>query len=275
MKTIDILNFFKSQAFWIDPVHSVDKIIVGDPDKDVKRVLVSWLSSFNAIERAAGGGFDMLITHEPTFWVHADELDTIEKWDEGLKRETAFKKKALIENSGLVVVRNHDVWDLMPKVGIPWAWAAFLGFGSKPAAMNQRTCHHRYDIEPITVDGLAAQIAEKTAVIGEPAIQVFGNGKAVVSKVGVGTGCGCEIEVFRSLGCDISIVCDDGSIYWRDIQWAEETNHPVIRVNHATSEEPGMITLAKYINDNIPGVYAEHLPYRTMMKVVTGTGPIP
>jgi hypothetical protein len=40
MKTIDILNFFKSQAYWIDPVQTVDKIILGDPNKEIKRVLV-------------------------------------------------------------------------------------------------------------------------------------------------------------------------------------------------------------------------------------------
>jgi putative NIF3 family GTP cyclohydrolase 1 type 2 len=270
MKAINILNFFKSQAYWIDSAHTVDRIILGDPDKEIKRILVSWMSSIKAIEKSIAEGFDMLITHEPTFWVHAEELETIGKWDEGsLKRETAFNKKALIERSGLVVLRNHDVWDLMPKVGIPWAWAAFLGFGCEPAAMNKPTDHHRYDIAPVTVDELAVQIAEKTSSIGEPAIEVFGNGKAIVSKVGIGTGCGCDVEVFRALGCDISIVCDDGSIYWRDIQWAEEINHPVIRVNHSTSEEPGMITLTKYINDNLPGLYAEHIPYRTMMKVVT------
>lgn len=90
---------------------------------------------------------------------------------------------------------------------------------------------------------------------------MVGDLKARVSKIGLGTGCACTISVFYEMGCDVSIVCDDGSCYWRDIQWAEDTAHSVIRVNHGTSEEPGMATLTEYINRNLTGVRAEHLAH--------------
>jgi len=54
-------------------------------------------------------------------------------------------------------------------------------------------------------------------------------------------------------------VADDGTMYWRTIQLAEDGDHPIIRVNHEASEEPGMISLTKYINDHLP-VKAEHFP---------------
>jgi len=44
--------------------------------------------------------------------------------------------------------------------------------------------------------------------------------------------------------------------------------HPVIRVNHGTSEEPGMVTLTKYINDTLKGVRAEHLPHGSTFTLV-------
>jgi hypothetical protein len=74
--------------------------------------------------------------------------------------------------------------------------------------------------------------------------------------------------VYRELGCDLSIVCDDGSCYWREIQWAEDEGHAVIRVNHGTSEEPGMASLTEYINRNLKGVHAEHLPHRPAFRLV-------
>ncbi len=83
-----------------------------------------------------------------------------------------------------------------------------------------------------------------------------------------GTGCGCNIQVYLDMGCDCSIVCDDGSCYWSGIQRAQELNHPVIRVNHGTSEEPGMVTLTQYINEELDGLEAEHLPHGSTFRLV-------
>ena len=67
---------------------------------------------------------------------------------------------------------------------------------------------------------------------------------------------GCQVEGVRELGCDVSLICNDGSIYWQQIQRWEGEEHPVIRVNHGTCEEFGMDGLARYIN----GVVAGYLP---------------
>ncbi len=155
----------------------------------------------------------------------------------------------------------------MPEIGIPWAWARFLGFGTKPTVVDAKGYQHRYDIEPVTLDELARRIAEKTAKIGGPYVQVVGDGYQKVSKVGIGTGCACDIEIFLGMGCDVSIVADDGSSYWSTIQLADDMKHPIIRVNHGTSEEPGMITLTEYLNRNLP-VKAAYLPHGCSYRLV-------
>lgn len=127
---------------------------------------------------------------------------------------------------------------------------------------------HRYDIEPITLGELTKRIAKKIALLGLPQIQVFGNLDTKVPKLGIGTGCGCRIDVFKDVGCDVSLVCDDGNWYWQQITWAQEINHPVIRINHATSEEPGMISMVKYINNNLDGINAEYFPHRCGITIV-------
>lgn len=71
------------------------------------------------------------------------------------------------------------------------------------------------------------------------------------------------------MGCDCPIVCDDGSIYWKGIQGAEDFAHPVIRVNHGTSEEPGMVTLTRYISDHLR-LQAEHYPHGSTFRLVGG-----
>jgi len=273
MKAFEILEHFYSLADWVDPEKTVDKIIIGDPEKEVKRILVCWMSDLRAVKAAIDGGYDMLMTHEPTFWIHANEIRTMDQEAQpSQKSEARNHKRRLIEESGLVIMRNHDVWDLIPEIGIPWAWADFLGIEGEPVAFGAARYQHRYDIEPISLDDFARRIAQRTALIGEPQVQVFGDGGRLVSKVGIGTGCACSIEIFKYMGCDVSIVCDDGSCYWHDISWAMEIGHPVIRVNHGTSEEPGMVTLTKYINENLEGVEAVHLPRTCGIRLIGREG---
>lgn len=263
MRAIDVLDFFRSKAYWINTEDTVDKIIAGNPEAEVCNILVTWMSDFHAINAAIERGFDMIMTHEPTFWIHSDEVRTMEGWEpDYVKTGAGMLKRKLIEENGLVILRNHDTWDRFPEIGITWSWADFLGLGKVPAAIGGNGYQHRYDIEQVSLKMLAGSIAAKTAGIGERFVQVFGREDAIVSKVGIGTGCGCSIDVFAGMGCDVSIVCDDECSYWRDISWAIDVDHPVIRVNHATSEEPGMMNLARYINENLTGVKAEYFPHR-------------
>jgi len=265
MKVNEILEHFLSRAPWVDRTKTVDRVIIGNPDKAVRRVLVTWMPSLEAVEKAVAGGYDLLMCHEPVFY---DHWDYKERPGQIASTEIGARKKALIERAGLVIERNHDVWDRMPEVGIPYAWADFLGFGRAPVRMGGANYMHRYDIEPVTMGELARRVAARTATIGEPFVQVVGDDDLVVNKIGIGTGCATDPAVFRSMGCDLSIVTDDGTSYWREIQRAADEGHPVIRVHHGTSEEPGMVTLRRYVNERLPGVRADHLPHRPVFRTV-------
>ena len=119
----------------------------------------------------------------------------------------------------------------------------------------------------MTLDALARRVALRTAELGEPFIQVIGPPDQLVSKVGIGTGCYCNLEVFQQLDCDVSIICDDSNWHWEGIAFAADNDHAVIRVNHSVSEEPGMITLTQYINDTLP-VIAEYIPHGAPFRLV-------
>jgi len=269
MKAKEIHQFFLNLAPWIDGNKTLDKIIIGNPEKEINKVLISWMSTKSAVEYAVENKFDMLITHECTFWIHENELENLDKWGKTFdKYEAAEEKRQFILDNDLVVLRNHDVWDTFPEHGIPWALAKYLDIHKKPTATNHDNMQHRYDIDPISVNELAKFIAKKTKSLGETSVQVFGDLNLKVSKLGIGTGCGSKINIFKDLGCDVSIVCDDGNWYWQQITWAQEINHPVIRINHATSEEPGMMSMVDFINDNIQGITAEYFKHDIQMNIV-------
>ncbi len=69
----DILEHFLSRANWVDREHTVDRIIVGDPEKRVDRCLVTWMPSFAALRHMVGHEIELLVCHEPTFWDHLND----------------------------------------------------------------------------------------------------------------------------------------------------------------------------------------------------------
>jgi putative NIF3 family GTP cyclohydrolase 1 type 2 len=260
IKIKEILEHFINQANWVDKNNTVDRIVMGDPEKIVDQCLVTWIPSFKAIRTAVERNVDLIICHEPTFWEHLNDRPE----NESLSAEKAH----FINEHNLTILRNHDCWDKWPDIGIPWAWAKFLGLQSKPIAIDACNVQHRYDIPSVSVNELARKIARRCAVSGESNVQVAGDGSQHVSKIGIGTGCGCSIKTYVELGCDCFIVCDDGSNYCTNIQMAQDLGYAVIRVNHGTSEEPGMITLENYINENIDGLRAQHLPQGCTYKLI-------
>ena len=68
----DIVEHFLSRADWVDKENTVDRIIVGDPETDIRSCMVTWMPGFDALREAVKRGVDLVICHEPTFWDHLD-----------------------------------------------------------------------------------------------------------------------------------------------------------------------------------------------------------
>jgi len=172
MRVADILDHFLSRATWIDREKTVDRIITGDPNASIDRCVVTWMSSFKALRHVVDKGVRLLVCHEPTFWHHRDERPD----DDVAVQE----KLGFINEHGLSIVRNHDCWDRWPDIGIPWAWARFLGLKGRPAAVGAGGYQHRYDIEPVPLEDFARRVAERCGRIGEPLVQVTGDASQTV-----------------------------------------------------------------------------------------------
>ncbi|MHA1729433.1 MAG: hypothetical protein ACTSWY_11960 [Promethearchaeota archaeon] len=69
-------------------------------------------------------------------------------------------------------------------------------------------------------------------------------------------------------GPDAIIISEDGTYLWASAQWAEDTGVPIIIVNHALSEEPGMITLTQYLKDKFPKIPITHIPVGCLFKSI-------
>ena len=118
MRVKDVLEHFLSRASWVNRERTVDRIIAGDPEKDLDRCLVTWMPRVAALRHMIDRGIGLLVCHEPTFWNHPDRVDETDS--------RVLEKQQMIQGNELAIVRNHDCWDRWPDVGIPWAWARVI-----------------------------------------------------------------------------------------------------------------------------------------------------
>lgn len=268
MNCQQLLDKIVSQADWVNPSDTVDRILFGRGDKPVRRILVTWQADLSTIDQAASGGYDAIMVHEPLFYIHAREQENLGRWIPGVREQALRQRMERLAQADLTVIRNHDTWDRMPEVGIPFAWARFLGLSGRPDATGHQGYEHAYDVEPVAAGTLADRIAQRTRLLGEPFVQLLGDPDRRITRLGLGTGCACSVDVYRSMGCQAGIVVDDGQLYWQDFCYAKDEGITLIRVLHATSEEPGMVTMADWLNRQGWGIEADYAPFNTQMRWV-------
>ena len=128
----DVQEYLKSlDGGWIDRSSTVDTFKSGGPEVTVSGIAVGWMSYTSALRKAVELGCNLFITHEPTYYNHRDNDESI------FRLAVASEKKAFIERHGLTIIRCHDLWDQYPKLGIPFAWGKMLGFeGPMDGARN-------------------------------------------------------------------------------------------------------------------------------------------
>ena len=254
---------------WVNPNRTVDTFKAGGPEIVVKSVAVGWLSYFDSLRKARELGCNLFITHEPTYYDHRDRDQSVFVF------ESARKKKEFIENSGIAVIRCHDVWDRVPEIGIRDAWARFLGLEKEIEARiaadrsKGRPFCGVYEIAPIRAGELAQKVADKLAAFGQNAVLFIGPEGKLVRSVAIGTG---AITPFRpmvhDLKADIVICTDDGFTFWRDGSLAIDMQYPVIVVNHPCSEEIGMQKLTEHLSIEFPQIPVHHIAQTCMFKAV-------
>jgi putative NIF3 family GTP cyclohydrolase 1 type 2 len=259
MKAQDILNYFMEIGDWVDWENTCDAFLHGDPDSDIRAIAVSWIPTHEAIRKAGKQGCNLFISHEPAFYSG--------KEDTGSAKRLAAEKRRLLDAFGITVLRCHDTWDRMPVHGIPDAWASFLGFQAeeRPVESYYKTCH--LDID--SVETVAHGILERIKPLGEDSVLIFGDKSRKVSRITVGTGAITNVQDMYDQNPDAILATDDGMNYWTDGLWAEDIDLPIIIVNHAISEIPGMRSLAAYLNSSFPEIQTTYIDIDYRFTTVT------
>ena len=159
MTANDVREHLKSlDGGWVDWDNTVDTFKIGDPGAELTGIAVGWMSYTESLRRAHDLGCNLFVCHEPTFYNHHDT-------DENVFQQAGIRaKRSWIEESGMVVLRCHDLWDQVVDIGIPDSWGQFLGLGD---AIDGSGYFRAYDVTGETALSMARKVAGETRRLGQ------------------------------------------------------------------------------------------------------------
>ncbi len=232
---------------------TVDTLKTGDPEQVVTGIVTTFLASCDLIERAAAAGANLIITHEPTFYEHADPVDWL------VDDPVYTAKKALIERHGMAIWRFHDyLHSLKPD-------PTFAGLFQALGWIDSVDPEVFYVADrPATTVG--ALIAEVKGRLGLGAVRLVGDQAQPVTRVGLMVGAPpgrWHIEALRNAHLDALIVGEinewETSEYVRDARWAGLAKALIV-IGHSVSEEDGMRLVVPWLQARLPEVPIAFLP---------------
>jgi putative NIF3 family GTP cyclohydrolase 1 type 2 len=241
------------------PADTVDTVKVGDPSQPVTGIVTTFLASCEVIDRAISLGANFVITHEPTFYNHRDEVD----W---LERDEVYQHKLkLLRDNEIVVWRFHDGIHRLEPDGVITGVLEALGWKGFARADDPRVC----EIPPMSLPELATLFRER---LGSWRVLAVGDPRRVYRRVGLMVGAAggvAQMRFAQETGVEVLVVGELAE--WETSEYVRDANHAglkraVLVVGHAVSEEPGMKWLAEWLRPRFPGVSITHVPLRDALR---------
>lgn len=229
-----------------------DQLITGDWKAEVTGIATTFMATPEVIRRAAERGANLIITHEPTFFTHADQRD----WLEG--DEVYRRKLALIQELGINIWRFHDHIHAMNPDRIFTGVERDLGW----EACSDPAERFLYVIPPTPVPALADLLKER---LGIEVVRVVGNSEMLVQRVGLLIGGGSlglgsdtmPMELMRRH--DLDVIVAGEILEWTLCAYVRDAaqlglKKALIVAGHNRTEEAGMKHLPEWLSAFLPGV---------------------
>ncbi len=251
---------------------TLDTIKAGDPDTPVTGIVTTFMDTYEVLQKAVAAGDNLVITHEPTFYNHVDDLSVL-RGD-----PVVAAKLAYIQAHHLVVWRFHDGWHRHQPDGILDGEVTALGWRSYQQP-GSGADPHLFRLPPTTVGALAATLQ---AQLGSPVVRVVGDPATTVTKVALLPGASGLVKQAAMLErSDVQVLVAGESPEWEAVEYVRDAaalakagkGEPkaFILLGHEPSEEAGMRACATWLKSVLPGVRVDFIPAGSpFTAVVTG-----
>ncbi|HEY1901063.1 MAG TPA: Nif3-like dinuclear metal center hexameric protein [Terracidiphilus sp.] len=244
----------------VPPANTVDTLKAGDPNTIVTGIVTTFMDTYPVLQQAVASGKNLIITHEPTFYNHPDDMTTL------AGDPVQAQKLAYILQHHLVVWRFHDTWHLRKPDGI--LQGVVDEFGWKP--YQNQSEPHLFTIPPTTVAQLAATLQSKA---GSRSIRIVGDTKMTVTHVALLPGASGLVKQVKMLERqDVQVLVAGESSEWEGVEYAQDAaaegrGKALILLGHEISEEAGMQFCAQWLKGILPGMPIEFIktgePFQT------------
>jgi putative NIF3 family GTP cyclohydrolase 1 type 2 len=228
---------------------TVDTLKAGDPSWPVTGIVTTFMSTVPVLRQAAERGANFVITHEPTFYNHRDEVD----W---LKDDPVYRaKREYIEEQRLAIWRFHDHWHMHEPDGILTGVLRQLGW-------DGRLEPGKWDIK-LPDMSLADLVAHLRNSMGAEHIRVVGSANMTCRHVAFLPGSPpgeWQINALR----EVDVLIGGEAAEWQTVEYLRDAlavgqQKALILVGHERSEEAGMAYLMEWLGQRLPGVRISHI----------------
>ncbi len=250
--------------------NTVDTIKAGDPNTPVTGIATTFMDSMAMLREAVAHGDNLVITHEPTFYNHPDDMTVLPN------DPVVAEKLRYIQDHHLVVWRFHDGWHRHVPDGILTGMVEELGL--KDMQVGGTNSHHFTFPQPMSVLALATLLEKRT---GATAVRVVGDPQMPVTHMTLlpgAAGLNRQVEAIEDPGTEVEVIGEatewEAIPYVRDAQ-AQGRRKALILLGHNASEEAGMQYCAEWLKGVLPGLRIDYLPAGEAFSAVVTRGSAP
>ena len=235
------------------PANTVDTLKAGDPNTVVTGIVTTFMDTYPVLERAVAGGKNLIITHEPTFYNH---LDNLSQWSADPVQQ---QKLAYIKEHHLVVWRFHDTWHMRRPDGILAGMVEQFGWKQYQSSTDPLL----FTRPSTSVGKIASQLQARTKA---RAIRIVGDPAMAVTKVALLPGAAGSDEQIKLLERDdVQLLVVGESREWETVPYvvdaqAQGRSKALILLGHEVSEEAGMDECARWLRTLFPGLPISFIP---------------
>ena len=245
MKALTIAQFIESLApLDMAKPGDVNGFLIGNPDQEVDTVVVCWSPTLSIIRECVKQEADMIVAHEvPLFY--DKRIPWFQSRSTECKQANLGRLRCLLEED-ICVYRTHTNWDVVPRHGNVDAFGAVMGW---PQEIARGYLTRVYQVPPIPVRQLAEKVKRKLDI---PRVRVTGDIERTITRVGTAIGgVGQHYVAPEELVCLGAQAAVFGEAIEYTLYHAVELDLPLIEAGHMVTELPGMMALARLLQEHL------------------------
>lgn len=229
-----------------------DRVIIGDPNTKITGIATTFMSTLAVLQKAKAIGCNFIISHEPTFFGHTDDLTIHEK------DPIQIAKMKYIADNGLVIFRFHDHQHRM-KAGDQIYKGVIEKMGLKNAVFDGK------NILTIPETSLKNIVRKLEKNMNAKTVRIVGKPNEKITKIGLALGAagtGTHFNVMKNTEAQLLIVGESNE--WETVPYVQDAitlgqKRALIVLGHADSEEAGMLTNRDWLRGFYPNMKIEFI----------------